>query len=522
MNYSPSVTRLVINHCGALLIAVLMLQANSYAQEQPVLKTSFTRDATQPINIDLLVGQSRVIELDGEVDATQFSGKDIVSVAVLTSRVVIINALGIGQANVAVAKKLSDPDKPEQVLVFHVFVQKNLTLIDNQIKILYPKENIQLSQVNDSVVLSGSVTRPEIARDVENILKTAKIEFSNLLKVPAPTTQQVLMEVRIAEVNRSALREVGTALGIMNRTAPLFISPNGPASASVRGGIGSQNAPSQTPFGQQIVNLGQQAITLTNASAMNIFLGRADLTSAFITALQNRGAIRSLAEPNIIAADGKRGQFLSGGKIPLPQVTSATNGQSGFSVQYQEYGVRLAFTPTIKDENHISIQLDTEVSNITSVGAIQTNGITIPALSVNSASTVLELADGQSFALAGLLNNRELINTSQIPGISNIPLLGELFKSRRFERNESELMFLCTVRMVTPLNPDQIPRLPGAPPGNTTLPAKPDSGASGAAVPSPTNSGTAPLSLPSTNLLEGESGHVVPKKVTKATPKTEN
>jgi pilus assembly protein CpaC len=229
-----------------------------------------------------------------------------------------------------------------------------------------------------------------------------------------------------------------------------------------------------------------------------------------------------LAEPNIIAAHGEKGQFLSGGKIPVPQVTSATNGQSGFSVTYQEYGVKLAFTPTIKDENHISIKLDTEVSNITSVGAIQTSGITIPALSVNSASTVLELADGQSFALAGLLNNRELINTSQIPGIGNIPLLGELFKSRRFERNESELMFLCTVRMVTPLNPDQIPRLPGAPPGNTTLPAKPDNNSSGASVAPPPKNAPETLSLPSANLLEGESGHAVPKKVTKATPKSDN
>ncbi|MBS1809625.1 MAG: pilus assembly protein N-terminal domain-containing protein [Acidobacteria bacterium] len=482
----------------ALAFTLFVLQPMAKAQEAPILKASFTRDAIQPINIDLLVGQSRVIELDGEVDATQFSGKDIVSVGVLTGRVIVVNALGIGQANVAVAKKLTSQNESEQVLVFHVFVQKNLTLIDNQIKVLYPKENIQLSQVNDSVVLSGSVTHPDIAKDVENILKTAKIDFSNLLKVPKPAVQQVQMEVRIAEVNRAALREIGAAFGVMNRTIPTFISPNGPAGASILGG------------------LGQQAITLSNASAMNIFLGRADLTSAFINALQQRDALRSLAEPNIIAANGETGQFLSGGKIPVPQVTSATNGQSGFSVQYQPYGVSLKFVPTIKDENHISIKLDTEVSNISNTGAIRTNGITIPGLTVNSASTVLELADGQSFALAGLLNNRELISTSQIPGIGNIPLLGELFKSRRFERNESELMFLCTVRMVTPLNPDQIPRLPGAPPNNTSTSTKPDNN-----VPN-LNGAPATLSLPASNLLEGESGHVVPKKVTKATPKTDN
>ena len=498
MNYSLSANRILL-HVTTVVLTVFLLCAlhpNAQAQESPVLKASFARDASQPINIDLLMGQSRVIELDEEYDATQFSGKDIVSVAPFTLKVLIVNALNIGQANVVVAKKRESANEAQQVLVFHVFVQKNLTLIDNQIKVLYPKENIQLSQVNDSVVLSGSVTRPEIAKEIESILTKAKIEFSNLIKVPVPGTQQVQMEVRIAEVNRQAVREIGTAFGIMNRTIPTIISPNSSGLGSASGGLY-----------EGIVSI---------AGATNIILGRPDLTSAFIQALQKRDAIRSLAEPNIVASNGEEGKFLSGGKIPVPQVTSASNGQSGFSVQYQEYGVSLKFTPTIKDENHIQIKLVTEVSNLSSVGAIRTNGITIPALTVNNASTVLELADGQSFALAGLLNNSELINTSQIPGIGNIPLLGELFKSRRFERNESELMFLCTVRLVTPLNPDQIPRLPGAPPNNAATANKPDISAPNF------NSAPASLSLPASNLLEGESGHVVPRKVTKATPKSDN
>jgi pilus assembly protein CpaC len=503
----------------ALLLSIgcvmFSLPRKAHAQEQPVLKASFARDAHQIINIDLVVGQSRVIELDEGVDAIQFSEEKIVKATALTGRTIVINAVGIGQAQVAVAKKLTSPDQPEQTLVFRVFVQKDLSLLDNQIKILYPKENIQLSQVNDSVVLSGSVTHPDIAKGVTDILAKAKVEYTNLLKVPQPTIQQVLMEVRVAEVNRAALREIGTAFGVMNRTAPFFVSPNGPASASVRGGVGTQLGTSQSALGQQIINLGQQAVTLTNASAMNIFLGRADLTSAFINALQTRGAIRALAEPNIIAQDGQQGRFLSGGKIPVLQVTSASNGQSGFSYNYQEYGVLLEFTPKIKDENHIQITMKTEVSNISSVGAIQANGITIPALTVNGANTVLELADGQSFALAGLINNRELVNTSQIPGIGSIPIIGELFKSRRFERNESELMFLCTVRLVQPLNPDQIPRLPGAPPGNTNLPTKPNGDSDGAALAPTLNATPSGLSRPAAGVLEGESGHVVPRKVVK-------
>jgi pilus assembly protein CpaC len=490
-----------LSHFGATVVTpfalLLAVALAAFAQEQPVLKASFARDLNQIINIDLVVGQSRVIELDEVCDAIQFSGEKIVNATALTGRTVVINALGIGQAQVAVAKKLTSPDQPEQTLVFRVFVQKDLSLLDNQIKILYPKENIQLSQVNDSVVLSGSVTHPDIAKGVTDILTKAKVDYTNLLKVPTPTVLQVQMEVRIAEVSRRALREVGTAFGVMNRTIPATITPNGLGSPIARGG------------------LGEASIVSVASGATNIFLGRPDLTSAFIRALQERGAIRSLAEPNIIAAHGETGKFQSGGKIPVPQVQAASNGVSGFNVQYQDYGVMLEFTPLIKDENHITIKIKTEVSEIDRANGQTTGAITIPALTVNTASTVLELADGQSFALAGLLNNRESVNTAMIPGIGNIPIIGELFKSRSFVRNESELMFLCTVRMVTPLNPDQIPRLPGAPPGNTNLPAKPDGTSSGAALAPTMNLAPTGLSLPASSVLEGESGHAVPRKVVK-------
>ncbi|HEX4949700.1 MAG TPA: hypothetical protein VFZ34_23695 [Blastocatellia bacterium] len=491
-------------HCRALLLMtfglgiVLLMAAlarQGFSQERPVLQVSFARDANQSINIDLLIGQSRVIELDEDSDTSQYTIPGIITVTPLTPRLIVLNATAVGQVDLHVLKKRASEFDPQRILTFHVFVQKNLTLIDNQIKVLYPKENIQLSQVNDSVVLSGSVTNPEIAKGVEAILKNADIKFTNLLKVPQINVQQVQMEVRIAEVNRTAVKQIGTAFGVMNRTIPAYVSP-GILGTAVQGGLGATS----------VVSL---------AGATSVFLGRPDLTSAFIQALQQRNAIRSLAEPNIIAAHGEVGKFQSGGKIPVPQVNAASNGVSGFNIQYQDYGVMLEFTPTIKDENHITIKIKTEVSTLDYANAVSTNNIRTPALAINSASTVLELADGQSFALAGLLNNSEAANVQQIPGLANIPILGELFKSRDFRRNESELMFLCTVRMVTPLNPDQIPRLPGAPPNNTNLPVKPDGSSSGANLTPSLNTAPASLSFPSIGTLEGESGHVLPKKVVK-------
>ena len=491
-----TVRRLVLLLALGLLLSGL--QTGAFAQEQSILKVSFTRDTNQIISIDLVVGQSRVIELDEVCDVIQISAEKIVSATALTGRTVVINAIGIGQAQVAIAKKLASSNLPEQTLVFRVFVQKDLALIDNQLKVLYPKENIQLSQVNDSVVLSGSVTKPEISEDVEKILKTAKIEFTNLLRIPAIIVQQVKMDVRIAEVNRTVLREIGAAYGIMNLTSPVFINPGGvpTATPTISGGLGNRN------------------LSLTGSGLINLFLGRPDMTSAFIRAVNERGAIRSLAEPSIITANGKQGSFLSGGKVPIPTV-SGSNGLSSINVTYQEYGIRLAFTPRIKDENHITIELDAEVSSPDGPG-INSGGIEIPGIRARTAKTTLELADGQSFALAGLLDNSEKVKHSQIPGISNIPILGALFKSRRFERNETELLFLCTISMVAPLNPDQIPRLPGAPLNNTNAPAKPDTNSSGAALAPLLNSSPSSLSFPTSGTLEGESGHLVPRKVVKA------
>ncbi len=499
-----------------LLLASLlvMLGGTIPAQENPSLRASFTANANQPMNIDLLVGQSKVIELDADHEAAQVTLPGVVTVSPLTLRTVVINAASVGQVNVHILRKKDSATDVDQMITFNVYVQKNLNQFDSSIKLLYPKENIQLSQINDTVIISGSVTNPEIAENVEKILKSAGTDNKviNLLQKPPALVSQVELQVRIAEVNRSIFKQVGAAYGILNSTLPAYISPGGVA-----------------PPGGSITGINSGGTnSLSLSSVANIFLGRGDLTSVVIQALQSRGAIRTLAEPNISAINGKQGKFHSGGKLPIPQIQSAGNGIAGYSVQFQEYGIKLEFTPTIIDENHIQIALNSEVSSIDPNGnaAITTGGVRIPGLRVNSAATMLELADGQSFAIAGLLDNSENVNYSQIPGLGSIPILGQLFTSRSFSRNETELMFLCTVRLKQPLNPDQIPRMPGTPLNN--LPAQPNAKSnesSGAAL---TPFSTAPvpsLNLPTAGLLEGASGHALPPKAevtVKATPKSDN
>ncbi len=474
------------------------------AQEKQTLKVSFARDANQTINIDLMQGQSRVVEFDQEYSGAQVSGDKIVDPTVLTTRILVVNAQGVGQANLVVLKANANPNDANQMLIFNVTVVKNLTLVDAKIKLLYPKENIELSQVNDSIVISGSVTKPEIAADVLRIItaseKGNEKNVINLLKSPAAEAIQVRLEVRVAEVNRSILRELGAAYGIINSAVPAFISPAGPATLSSispggRGGSGGQT-------------IGLSAV----GSLVNIFLGKSDATSAFITALNTRGAIRTLAEPTLTTSNGTEGSFTAGGEVPIPIINSVGNGQSGIQVTYKEYGVRLKFTPTVLDESHIKLVLSPEVSSIDYGSSVNLGSVNLPLFKVRKASTTIELRDGQSFAIAGLIDNSESATISQIPGLGNIPILGELFKSRSFRRNESELLFLCTVKIDNPLNPDQVPQMPGESQLKSRMKVSSTNTDSflPASVPMQT-----PLALPATGLLEGDSGHAVPRKAKK-------
>jgi len=202
------------------------------------------------------------------------------------------------------------------------------------------------------------------------------------------------------------------------------------------------------------------SLTSTFSSALNLFLFNNALgTAAYIRALQTQGALRALAEPNLIAMDGQQASFLAGGEFPVPIVQGG--GGNAVSVVFKEYGVRLNFKPTIIDEDHIRLELEPEVSSIDFANGVRFGGFIIPALRTRRAKTGIELRDGQSFALAGLLDNSEQRSISKIPVIGDIPILGALFKSKSFQKNETELMFIVTANLVKPVNRDDLPTLRG-------------------------------------------------------------
>jgi len=287
------------------------------------------------------------------------------------------------------------------------------------------------------VVISGIVSDPRVAAQADAVVQAAGFKTVNLLESPVKDLKQVQLLVRVAEVNRSRIRELGSSYA--------YQASPGVGGFATGGGPGTVSNVANGVLGGTF-------------SGLNLLVLGGNLTT-MIRALQTQGALRALAEPNLIAMDGQQASFLAGGEYPVPIVQGTGNG-STVSIVFKEYGVRLNFKPTIIDEDHIRLELEPEVSTLDFANGVKFDGFVIPGLRTRRAHTGVELRDGQSFALAGLLDNSETRSLSKVPGLGDIPILGNLFKSTQFQKNESELMFIVTAQMVKPVNRDDLPRIP--------------------------------------------------------------
>jgi len=415
-----------------VVLATVLLWAFPLNAQDQSTNASFSENK-EIIPINVLVGQSKLITFSTPIERFSVSNPDIAEAVLVGANQVVVNGKAFGQINFISWEKGTG-----RFVVFDVYVRTNLSLIDSQIHALFPKDDIRLSQANGSVVMSGSVSDPKIALQADAVVQAAGFKTVNLLESPVKDLSQVQLQVRVAEVNRTRMRELGSSYGYQ-------------ASPGV-GGFATGGGPG---------NVSSVANGLLNSSfsGLNLLVLGSNMT-AMIRALQTNGALRALAEPNLIAMNGQEASFLAGGEYPVPIIQGGGGDKSTVTIMFKEYGVRLNFKPTIIDEDHIRLELEPEVSTLDFANGVKFDGFTIPALRTRRAKTGVELRDGQSFALAGLLDNNETQSLSKVPGLGDIPILGNLFRSKTFQKNESELMFIVTAQLVKPVNRDDLPRIP--------------------------------------------------------------
>ena len=385
--------------------------------------------------ITIPVSRSTVVTTDFDITRIAITNPAIADATVVQPREVLIDGKGPGRVSLIMWG-------PSQRVHYEVAVQSDSHALEQQLRAALPGEDIRLVVNDEAVLLSGTVSTANVMVRAMELVQSAapKSRVVNMMQVPGVTlSQQVMLEVRFAEVSRRALTELG---------ASLFTSV-----AGVEGNWIGRTTTQQ--FAAPIFD--EDRLTFSDFLNLFLFSTRNDIGVA-IRALKARGFFQSLAEPNLIAYNGQEASFLAGGEIPVP-IVQGTAGLAATTVVYKEFGIRLTFRPTIVGDL-IRLRVRPEVSALDFVNGVTLEGFRIPALTTRRAETEVELRDGQSFAIAGLIDDTVQDDRSKVPLLGDVPILGAFFRSRSTRQERTELMVLITPRLVRPLNPGEVPPLP--------------------------------------------------------------
>jgi len=405
-------------------------------------------------SVKLMVGRSAVVDVGTPIARVSLTSSDIADAMVTSASQLLVNGKMPGTISMFVWERNGS------LRQYEIIVQRDLARLNDQIKRLFPGEPIEAQSNGRSIVLSGRVSTRELG-DKVSIVAAGYVDKAddvvNMLKLQeGPNSNQVLLRVRFAEVSRSAITELGVNL---------FTSPLGIKNTLGRVSTEQFAAPGfdQLKWTKENGNFGSDVTSaegkFTFSDFLNLFLfsEKFDI-GAMVKALSTRGLFQSLAEPNLVAESGKEASFLAGGEIPIP-IAQGTGGNVAISIQYKEFGIRLSFTPEITG-NRVHLKVKPEVSTLDFGNAVALQGFRIPALSTRRTETQLELADGQTFAIAGLMNNNMNSTLQKIPGIGDIPILGLLFKSKAAQKNQTELVVMITPQILPRTSPGVTPNLP--------------------------------------------------------------
>jgi pilus assembly protein CpaC len=387
-----------------------------------------------PSEITLAVGRGIVVDCPRGVLRVATSSPEIVDVVAASNQEVLFHAKALGQATLFIWSKTGDRK------VYEVTVEANLEPLRRLVHDAFPGEEIEIRASRDSLALVGKVGSQALAdRALALVAASVKGAVSNLKVTPPGVEKQVVLHVKFAELNRTA----ASAFGVNLLSTGVLNTP---------GRITSGQFPSGNP-GQLTGTIPGSAAGATStfslSDVLNIFAFRPDLNlGVLIRDLQTRGLLQILAEPNLVASNGKEASFLAGGEFPIPVAQAGNAG--AISVVFREYGIKLSFLPQITAHGTIRLHVKPEVSSIDSSNGVTVSGINIPALSTRRMETDIELGPGQSFVIGGLIDDRVIQNLSQVPGLSHIPILGALFKSRQLTKSKTELIVVVTPEMAEP------------------------------------------------------------------------
>jgi pilus assembly protein CpaC len=402
--------------------------------------------------LHLMVGRSLVVTSPTRIKRVSVADPAIADAIVVSPNQVLVNGKMPGGVSLLLW------DESDQSQAFEVSVDIDILSLSEKIHEVFPNEQVQIETSKDSVILSGHASSIAVADKIIEVVKNATPKVTSLIVTPAVQPGEILLEVKFAEVDRSAVSQFGVnilSLPGAKNIGTISTQEFGPP--SLTGTLTSQGVSSTTTSTASSTTTTAGGVSVSNL--LNIFLYRPDLNlAATIQALQQQNILQILAEPNLLTASGKDAAFLAGGQFPYPVLQStASSGASGITIQFKEYGVRLAFTPTIMADGLIHLKVAPEVSSLDFTNAVTLQGFTIPALSTRRVESEMDLRDGQTFAIAGLIDNQVQQQLSKIPGIGDIPILGNLFKSHSTTKSRDELLVIVTPRIVHPLAPSEVP-----------------------------------------------------------------
>jgi pilus assembly protein CpaC len=426
--------------CALLLLALAVGVTWAQAPPAAAAQAAANVPASQaPVpgfeRIILTAGRSTVLATDFDITRIAITNPAVADAVVVQPREILIDGKSAGTVSLIIWGIGSRAQ-------FDVVVEPGVSTLQQRLQALFPGEDITATMNEEALILSGRVSSTAVMLKAGEIAQASasKIKVINMLHLPgAAGSQQVMLQVRFAEVNRRAIQELGVNL---------FMGPNG------------ENDYVARTTTQQFTAPGFDRDLTTFADFLNLFVMNTKYNvGVVIKALQQKGYFQSLAEPNLIAYNGQEASFLAGGEFPVPVVQGLTNA---VTIQWKEFGVRLTFTPTIAGDV-IRLKVRPEVSSLDFNNGITLQGFRIPSLITRYAETDVELRDGQAFAIAGLLHNTSQEDGTKVPILGSIPIIGNLFKSKAERKEQTELMVLITPQLVRPLDPDEVPALPTSP-----------------------------------------------------------